>query len=80
VILVEDVLGWWDGREQPFALDDVLEADDPMALVARGKPARGCDGRLALTAAGATVVDRAFWRWPFTPGTDYLVCATVARA
>lgn len=79
VICVEDVLGWWAGREQPFALEDVLAAGDPMALIERGKPARGADGRVALTAAGATVVDRAVWRWPFAAGTDYLVCATVAR-
>ncbi|MDA0180614.1 hypothetical protein OJ997_09955 [Solirubrobacter phytolaccae] len=82
LILVEDVLGWWDGHPQPFTLDEVLALTDPdeaLALVARGRTARGADGRIALTAARAQVVDRAFWRWPFTSGTDYLVCATVAR-
>ncbi len=45
----------------------------------RGRTPYGCDGRLALQAAGAEVIDRALWRWPFSAGTDYLVCATVAR-
>jgi len=82
LVLVEDVLGWWAGHEQPFALDEVLALTDPdeaLALVERGRTARGADGRLALTAVRAEVIDRAFWRWPFTPGTDYLVCASVAR-
>jgi hypothetical protein len=84
LICVEDVLGWWAGREQPFTIDEVLAAagEDPeraLELVQRGKQARGCNGRTALALAGAQVVDRAFWRWPFAPGTDYLVCATVAR-
>ncbi len=81
VICIEDVLGWWAGREQPFGIDEVLaEADREraLALVERGKPARGCNGRTALALAGTAVLDRAFWRWPFAPGTDYLVCATVA--
>jgi hypothetical protein len=81
VICIEDVLGWWTGREQPFTLDAVLAEPDPeraLAMVGRGKRPRGCDGRVALTAAGALVVDRAFWSWPFAYETDYLVCATVA--
>ena len=79
VICIEDVLGWWPGHDQPFALEEVLASDTPMQLIARGKPARGANGRTALTLAGAEVIDRAFWRWPFAGGTDYLVCATVAR-
>jgi len=82
LVLVEDVLGWWTGHDQPFTLDDVLALTDPdaaLALMQQGRTARGADGRAALTAARAQVIDRAFWRWPFTPGTDYLVCATVAR-
>ena len=76
------MLGWWAGREQPFTIDEVLAAADPdraLDFVDRGKQARGCNGRAALAAAGTEVLDRAFWRWPFAPGTDYLVCATVAR-
>ncbi len=82
LVCVEDVLGWWPGREQPFTIDEVLAEADPgraLELVNRGKQARGCNGRTALAAAGTEVLDRAFWRWPFAPGTDYLVCATVAR-
>src|SRR5688500_7272064 len=84
LICVEDVLGWWAGRDQPFTIDEVLAAaeDDPeraLELVQRGKQARGCNGRTALALAGTQVVDRTFWRWPFTQGTDYLVCAAVAR-
>jgi hypothetical protein len=78
IVCLEDVLGWWDGHEQPFALQDVLDAPDPLELVARGSLPYGCDGRVALAAAGTQVLERAFWRWPFSPGTDYLVCATVA--
>ena len=82
IICLEDVLGWWEGHEQPFALEDVLaheDADAALEQISRGRLPYGCDGRVALQAAGAEVLDRAFWRWPFSHGTDYLVCATVAR-
>jgi hypothetical protein len=82
IVCLEDVLGWWAGHDQPVTLDAVLAEPDSEAalrLVSRGRLPYGCDGRLALQAAGAEVVDRALWRWPFSPGTDYLVCATVAR-
>jgi hypothetical protein len=84
LVLIEDVLGWWAGRDQPFTIDEILAAaeSDPeraLELVQRSKQARGCNGRTALALTGAQVVDRSFWRWPFAPGTDYLVCATVAR-
>ena len=82
MICIEDVLGWWPGHDQPFALDDVLaaEPEEAMRLVERGQAGARRNGRTALTLAGAEVIDRAFWRWPFAGGTDYLVCATVARA
>jgi hypothetical protein len=79
IVCLEDVLGWWQGHPQPVTLDEILAAPDPYALIARGSTPYGCDGRVALQAAGAEAVDRALWRWPFAPGTDYLVCATVAR-
>jgi hypothetical protein len=85
VVWVHDVLGWWDGHGQPFALDDVLRtaADEgpeaALALVATGRVPRGADPRAGLLRAGAEVVETAFWRWPFARGVDYLVCATVAR-
>jgi hypothetical protein len=84
LILIEDLLGWWSGHDQPFTVDEVLaiaHADPGRALIMteRGRPARGCDGRRALQVARAEVIDRAFWHWPFSHGTDYLVCATVSR-
>jgi hypothetical protein len=84
LICIEDVLRWGVDHHQPFTIDEVLaaaEADPERALelVQRGKQPRGCNGRLALGLVGAQVIDRTFWRWPFAPGTDYLVCATVAR-
>lgn len=82
LICVEDVLRWGVDHHQPFTIDEVLEEADPeraLELVQRGKLPRGCNGRTALALTGAQVIDRMFWRWPFAPGTDYLVCATVAR-
>ena len=82
VICLEDILGWWAGHDQPFTLESILARDPEAALeeALRGRIPYGCDGRLALHSAGAEVIDRALWRWPFSPGTDYLVCATVALA
>jgi hypothetical protein len=82
VICIEDVLRWGVNHHQPFSIEEVLAEADPdraLELVERGKQARGCNGRIALERAGGQVVDRAFWHWPLAPGTDYLVCATVAR-
>ena len=82
IILLEDLLGWWPGHPQPVTLEAILAEPDPEAALQaalRGRTPYGCDGRLALQAAGAEVIDRALWRWPFSAGTDYLVCATVAR-
>ncbi len=80
VIVLNDVLGWWDGHPQPFRLEEVLELDDQEAeaLVAMGQAPRGCDIGAATHRAGADVVASAYWRWPFARGTDYLVHATVA--
>lgn len=84
LICIEDLLGWWAGHGQPFSLDELLadvalHPDNALRRAQQGRLAYGCDGRAALAAAGAHAVDRAWWRWPFAPGTDYLVCATVAR-
>lgn len=82
IVCVEDLLGWWSGHPQPMTLASLLaehDADAALERAAAGNLPYGCDGRVALHAAGASVVDRALWRWPFSPGTDYLVCATVAR-
>jgi hypothetical protein len=82
LICIEDVLRCGLDHHQPFTIDEVLAEEDPeraLELVQRGKLPRGCDGRAALALTGAQVIDRMFWRWPFAPGTNYLVCATVAR-
>lgn len=84
VVHLHDVLGWWEGRRQPFALDDVLaraatDTGAALRMVARGSRPYGCDVRAALGRIGAEIVETAFWRWPFGGGVDYLVCATVAK-
>jgi hypothetical protein len=84
VVVLHDLLGWWAHHEQPFALDDVLDlaATDPdaaLALATTGNTPRGCDPRAALQRTGADLGPPRFWRWPFAPGADYLVCATVGR-
>ena len=33
---------------------------------------------MSLERLGLAVLDTAWWRWPFTPDVDYLVCATVS--
>jgi SAM-dependent methyltransferase len=86
LVIVDDVLGWWAGHPQPFALDAVLACaarEGPgaaRALVRRGSPAYGCDAEAALRRAGGELLDIAFWRWPFAPGAEYLVCGRVARS
>lgn len=84
VIHIHDLLGWWDGHPQPTTIEMLLDlaASDPEAavvLAADCEQPYGCDPRLASTQLGATIIETAFWRWPFAPGTDYLVCATVVR-
>ena len=82
VIHVHDLLGWWPGHAQPFGIDEVLalreDPDAALALAATGDVPYGCDPRTASLAAGAEITETTFWRWPFSPATDYLVCATVA--
>jgi hypothetical protein len=82
VVVLHDLLGWWDGHPQPFALGDVLAlaARDPAAALQRargGSLPYGCDPWLATRRAGARVRETRLWRWPFAPGADYLVCALV---
>lgn len=82
---VHDLLGWWPGHPQPFALGDVLglaehDLDAALALAQTGNVPYGCDPRQACRTLGANIINTALWRWPFVPGVDYLVCATVARS
>lgn len=84
VIHLHDLLGWWPGHDQPFTLDAVLalaETDAAAALTVAGRANApcGCDPRAASLALEGEIIDTRFWRWPFAPGTDYLVCATVVR-
>lgn len=85
VVHVHDILGWWNGHPQPFSIEAALAlgADDPAAaltLCERGQTPYGCDPRRASRSLDAQLEHTAFWRWPFAPGTNYLVCATVARS
>jgi hypothetical protein len=82
VVILHDLLGWWDGHRQPFTLDELLAAPDPAAalkLARHGSLPYGCDPWLATERANAQVTRTALWRWPFTPGADYLVFGLVTR-
>jgi hypothetical protein len=84
VVHVHDPIAWWDGHEQPVALEEILVAatgPDPEAapaLAARGVGPHESDPRAALADLGLSPTATALWRWPFAPGVDYLACATLA--
>jgi hypothetical protein len=85
VVHLDDPVAWWQGHEQPFAIDEVLRraaASDAaaLALIATANRPTGSDPRLSLAALGIPILETCFWRWPFGPGVEYLVCATVAGA
>jgi len=72
VIHVHDLLGWWPNHPQPFALDDILKLAEEnvaaaLAVAQTGNLPYGCDPREACSTIGATIIDTAFWRWPFAP-------------
>jgi hypothetical protein len=82
---LHDVVGWWDDHPQPFTVDEALAvaAAEPgrmPALLAGARTPRGCDLARALRRAGAGVRAERWWRWPFAPGADYLVCGVVAHS
>jgi hypothetical protein len=83
VVHLHDPLAWWDGHEQPVSLDQILSqaATDgtaaALALAARGNGPHESDPRVALEDLGLTPIATALWRWPFSPGVDYLTCATL---
>ena len=85
VVHVHDPIAWWDGHEQPVALEEILAVAGPdpeaaLALAARGVGPHESDPRAALVDLGQSPTATALWRWPFAPGVDYLACATlVAR-
>ncbi|MFT3865506.1 MAG: hypothetical protein QM729_14640 [Solirubrobacterales bacterium] len=86
VVHLHDPLAWWDGHEQPFALDEILDlaategADAALALAARGNGPHESDPRAALDDLGLSPAATALWRWPFAPGVDYLACATLVKS
>jgi hypothetical protein len=83
VVILHDLMGWWKGHQQPFAIDTLLRASPEEALrLARrlGSLPYGCDPWAATRAAGAGVVGMRHWRWPFSPGADYLVFGLVTTA
>lgn len=83
---VHDPLAWWDGHEQPVALEEVLalteagDLDAALALVARGNGPKESDPRAVLAALGLAPTATALWHWPFTESVDYLACATLASS
>jgi 16S rRNA G966 N2-methylase RsmD len=81
VVVLHDLLGWWDGHRQPFALDRLLALppDQALTLAQRGSLPYGCDPWLATRRAGAHVETTRLWRWPFSPGADYAVFGLVTR-
>ncbi len=83
VVHLHDLIGWWAGHEQPFLPEEIVDlargnVDSALVLAEQGHRPLGCDVRRAVSAAGAQIVDTEMWLWPFSPGVDYLVCATVA--
>ncbi|HEY0278026.1 MAG TPA: hypothetical protein VGC32_07135 [Solirubrobacterales bacterium] len=84
VVHVHDPIAWWEGHEQPVTLEEILLAareggpGSGLALAARGVGPIESDPRAALADLGLTPTDAALWRWPFSPGVDYLACATLA--
>lgn len=81
VVVLHDLLGWWDGHPQPFALDRLLALapDQALTLAQRASLPYGCDPWAAGRRAGAHVETTRLWRWPFSPGADYAVFGLVTR-
>jgi hypothetical protein len=83
---IHDAAGWWNERPQPIGIEELLAAgsEDPAQTIAMLDQSRlrrpvEADPRAAVAALGGHILDKACWRWPFQPGVDYLVIATVAR-
>jgi hypothetical protein len=84
VVHLHDPLAWWDGNGQTVALDEILAiagTDGPevaLSVAARGLGPQESDPRAALADLDLSPAATALWRWPFSAGVDYLVCATLA--
>jgi len=81
VVVLHDLLGWWEGHEQPFSIERLLGLAPPeaLALAQQGSLPYGCDPWVATRRAGAEVAVTRTWRWPFAPGADYAVFGLVTR-
>jgi hypothetical protein len=82
VVHLHDPLAWWPGHAQAVALEPILtlaerDPEAALRLAARGRGPRDFDPRRALHRFAIPIAETAVWRWPFAPGVDYLVCATV---
>jgi Co/Zn/Cd efflux system component len=84
VVHIHDPLAWWDGHEQPIALDAILRlaasegTDAALDLVAQGIGPTESDPRTALASLAIPPQATTLYPWPFSPGVDYLACATLA--
>jgi SAM-dependent methyltransferase len=84
VVILHDLLGWWDGHPQPFTPHEMVfrgnrDAADALALARRGSLPYGCDPWVATRRAGASVVATRAWRWPFSERAEYVVFGLVTR-
>jgi len=85
VLHIHDPIAWWHGHAQPVTLEQILTASehDPgaaVALAAQGTGPHDSDPRAALGSFAIPIRATAMWHWPFSPGVDYLACATLAGA
>ncbi|WP_445148850.1 hypothetical protein [Baekduia sp. Peel2402] len=81
VVVLHDLLGWWEGHEQPFSIERLLglAPQEALALAQQGSLPYGCDPWVATRRAGAEVAMTRTWRWPFASGADYAVFGLVTR-
>ena len=80
VVHLHDVAGWWAGHPQPVPVRALLRDDPETAMQQPLDRPLGCDPRDSLDRLGIPILATAMWCWPFAPGVDYLVIATVTAA
>lgn len=74
---IHDLACWASNHAQPRTLDEVFEDPDHRWRELRRHD--NCDPHLMLHKLGASIVQHAWWRWPFEPNKQFLVRATVSR-
>jgi hypothetical protein len=82
VLHIHDPIAWWPGHPHTVTLELILATaeHDPAAalsLAATGSGPHQTDPRRAIRSLSIPIGDTALWHWPFAPGVDYLVCASV---